>query len=78
MVPIAEARAAMGPHQVLLGNIDPVRVLRDGSPDSIKAALAECHRQAGAGYVVGAGCEVPRGTPRENVLAMTHYARTHR
>ena len=44
----------------------------------LKAALAECHRQAGAGYVVGAGCEVPRGTPRENVLAMTHYARTHR
>jgi MtaA/CmuA family methyltransferase len=75
--PISEARAAMGPRQMLLGNIDPVRVLRDGSPDSIEAALAECHRQAGARYIVGAGCEVPRGTPRENILAMTRYAQTH-
>ncbi len=29
--------------QVLLGNIDPVRVLRDGTPESITAAIAECH-----------------------------------
>jgi MtaA/CmuA family methyltransferase len=77
LTPLDEARAAMGPEQMLLGNIDPVRVLRDGSPDSIEAALAECHRQAGARYIVGAGCEIPRGTPRENVLAMTRYAQTH-
>jgi MtaA/CmuA family methyltransferase len=76
--PLDEARSAMGPEQMLLGNIDPVRVLRDGTPESIEAALAECHRQAGPRYIVGAGCEIPRGTPRENVLAMTRYARTHR
>ncbi|HEY1206151.1 MAG: uroporphyrinogen decarboxylase family protein [Bryobacteraceae bacterium] len=77
LAPLDEARAAMGSEQMLLGNIDPVRVLRDGSPDSIEAALAECHRQAGMRYIVGAGCEVPRGTPRENVLAMARYAQTH-
>jgi len=77
LTPLDEARAAMGPLQMLLGNIDPVRVLRDGSPESIEAALAECHRQAGARYIVGAGCEIPRGTPRENVLAVTRYAQTH-
>ncbi len=77
LTPLDEARAAMGPQQMLLGNIDPVRVLCDGSPESIEAALAECHRQAGARYIVGAGCEIPRGTPRENVLAMTRYAQTH-
>jgi MtaA/CmuA family methyltransferase len=77
LAPIGEARAAMGPGQMLLGNIDPVRALRDGSPDSIEAALAECHRQAGTRYIVGAGCEIPRGTPRQNVLAMTRYAQTH-
>ncbi len=76
-VPIEEARAAMGPGQMLLGNIDPVRALRDSTPDAITTALAECHRQAGARYIVGAGCEIPRGTPRENVLAMTRYAETH-
>jgi MtaA/CmuA family methyltransferase len=75
--PIREARAAMGPRQVLLGNIDPVRVLRDGTPQSIAAALGECHREAGGRYIVGAGCEVPRGTPAENVMAMARYALEH-
>jgi len=75
--PIHEGRAAMGERQMLLGNIDPVRVLRDGTPESIAAALAECHRQAGPRYIVGAGCEAPRGTPPENLMAMTSYAREH-
>ena len=76
LTPVEEARAAMGPRQILLGNLDPVRSLRDGTPESVTAAVAECHRQAGARFVVGAGCEVPRGTPPENVRAMAEYATT--
>ena len=75
MVPLAEARAKMGTRQVLLGNLHPVHVVRDGTPEGIKQALAECRRQAGRRYIVGAGCEVPRGTPAENLLAMRDYAR---
>jgi MtaA/CmuA family methyltransferase len=75
--PIHEARAAMGLGQMLLGNIDPVRVLRDGTPESVAAAVADCHQAAGPRYIVGAGCEVPRGTPPENLLAMARYAREH-
>lgn len=74
--PVELARQAMGPRPALLGNIDPVRVLREGNPASIRGSLAECHRQAGARYVVGAGCEVPRDTPLENVWAMVEYARS--
>ena len=76
--PVGDARALMGDKQVLLGNLDPVRVVRDGTPDSITSGLAECHRQAGARYIVGAGCEIPRGTPPENLLAFSRYARRHR
>jgi MtaA/CmuA family methyltransferase len=76
--PLAEGRAAMGPNQVLLGNINPVKVLRDGTPDSVTAAIAECHRQAGPRYIVGAGCEVPRDTPVKNLRALENYARAHR
>ena len=78
MAPIGEAREAMGPSQLLLGNIDPVRVLRDSDADSVERAIAECHRAAGERYIVGAGCEVPRGTPHENVQAMARYAQQHR
>ncbi|NQU11630.1 uroporphyrinogen decarboxylase family protein [bacterium] len=77
-VPMADARQAMGPNQVLLGNIDPVRVLREGSPGSVAAAIGACHHDAGPRYIVGAGCEVPRDTPPENLRALTEYAQAHR
>ena len=75
MVPLDEARREMGPDQVLAGNLDPVEALRNASEESVSAAIAECHRLAGARYIVAAGCEVPRDTPEENVLALTAYAR---
>ncbi len=75
--PLESARAAMGAETPLLGNIDPVRSLRNGTPESVTADIAECHRQAGARYIVGAGCEVPRETPPQNVRALSDYARTH-
>lgn len=75
---LAEAREKMGPDQVLLGNIDPVRVLRDQSPEAVSRAIRECHAEAGPRYIVSAGCEVPRGTPEENVRAMRDYAQSWR
>lgn len=72
---LADARRMMGPHQILLGNLNPVAELREGSPAAVTAALAECHRQAGPRYIVGAGCEVVRDTPLENVQALVDYAR---
>lgn len=73
--PLEEGRAAMGPDQVLLGNMDPVRALRDGTPESVQETLASCYEHAGPRHIVGAGCEVARGTPRENIMAMTRFAR---
>ena len=77
LAPLNEARASMGPRQVLLGNIDPVRVLRDGTPEQVYAAVAACHQQAGDRFIVSAGCEVVRDTPPENLRAMCEYAREH-
>ncbi len=77
LAPLADGRREMGQEQILLGNIDPVRVLRDGTPQSVYAAVGECHRDAGARYIVGAGCEVPPDTPAANLRAMARYAREH-
>ena len=63
--------------QVLLGNIDPVTTLRDGTPETVPAAVAQCQREAGRRFIVGAGCEVVRDTPLANVRAMHDYARSH-
>jgi len=75
---LGEARAACVPGQPLSGNLDPVRCLRDGTPESVVEALEECFRQAGgANYIAAAGCEVPRDTPFANVEAMARFARSH-
>ena len=77
MAPISEARQKMGPDTILLGNLNPVTVLRNGDPAGVTAAIAECHHQAGPRFIVGAGCEVPRDTPPENLRALCAYAHTH-
>jgi MtaA/CmuA family methyltransferase len=76
MVSVADARREMGPDQILLGNIDPVAVLLNGSEPIVRKKLAQCYSEAGTNYIVGAGCEVPRSTPKENMLAMTEFARS--
>lgn len=78
LAPMGEGRQKMGTKQVLLGNINPVQVLRNGTPDEVSREIGNCHQQAGARYIVGAGCEVPRDTPRSNLLALCDYARQHK
>ncbi len=75
--PVGEARAKVGPDQVLLGNIDPVSVLQNGTPEMVYKAIEKCHQEGGARYIVSAGCEVPRGTPPENLRVLRDYARGH-
>jgi MtaA/CmuA family methyltransferase len=76
-VPVVEARALIPSSVPLCGNLDPVRAVRDGSPETITAALDSCYAAAGASYIVGAGCEIARGTPPGNLQAMAEFARTH-
>jgi MtaA/CmuA family methyltransferase len=77
-VSLAAAREAMGPAQVILGNVDPVADVMNGMPPSILEALAQCHRDAGPRWIVGAGCELPRATPDANVDALAAYGHAHR
>jgi MtaA/CmuA family methyltransferase len=79
MVSIEAARSAVGPGRLLSGNIDPVRALRNGSPEDVERGFTECFEAAGSVmYAVNAGCEVPRDTPPENLEAMRRFARGHR
>jgi len=70
LVPLAAGRSAMGPDQVLAGNLDPVKVMRNADPALIRQQVQQCYREAGPLYIIAAGCEIPRGTPDENVMAL--------
>jgi MtaA/CmuA family methyltransferase len=70
LAPLDKARTEMGEEQTLLGNMDPVRVLRNGTPQDVRAVLEQCHIAAGERFIVGAGCEVVRDTPHDNFRAL--------
>jgi MtaA/CmuA family methyltransferase len=77
LAPVAEGRRDMGPDQVLLGNVEPVGVLRNGTPEQVRETVAMCHAAAGENFIVSAGCEVCRDTPEENLRALCDYAKSH-
>jgi MtaA/CmuA family methyltransferase len=78
MVSLAQARSIMGEGQILAGNIDPVAVLRNRTPKDVEESLTKCYQEAAPKYIIAAGCEVPRGTPEVNVLALRDFARSHK
>jgi MtaA/CmuA family methyltransferase len=75
--PVRMGREKMGPNQVICGNINPVSVLQDGTPQDVHKAVETCHKEAGNRFIVGAGCEVTRNTPLENLRVMRDYALSH-
>jgi uroporphyrinogen decarboxylase len=75
-VDLALARRIVGDRACVIGNVDPVTVLLQGTPESVRAASQGCLEAGhGRGYVLGSGCVVPRITPIENVKAMVQAAR---
>ncbi len=69
-VDLATVRAAVGPKVAIAGNMDPVSVVRNGTPDSIRKAVRMARCAAGSPYLVNAGCEIPSGTPACNLHAL--------
>jgi len=73
MCSISKARKILGNKPAIAGNIDPVKDLKDGTPEDIETLLNSCRRDAGRKYISGAGCEIPRGTPYKNLKAMGDF-----
>jgi len=76
-VALDKVRAATGLRQAIDGNLDPVRDVRNGTPESIQRALTERHQQVGSPWIVSAGCEIVRDTPHQNLHAMVQFAKLH-
>ncbi|MBN1844086.1 MAG: uroporphyrinogen decarboxylase family protein [Sedimentisphaerales bacterium] len=69
MVPLEKARRDVGDDIVLCGNFDPAAVLLQGTPQQVTAAARDCIARAGERFILMPGCEVPPGTPLENLRA---------
>lgn len=69
-VDLVKAREILGPKQVIVANLDPVKEVMDSTPARIQQRLTELYRSAGGPMMAGAGCEIPPGTPHDNLLAL--------
>ena len=58
------------------GNLDPARVIKNGTVEAVRGGVAELRRIGAAfpNYVPSSGCDIPPGTPLENVDAFFEAA----
>lgn len=79
-VDLALAKAKIGDRVTLLGNVDPVQVLLQGTPASIDEAVKACFAKAydsPKGFIIGPGCDIPYATPTANIEAFMAAARKY-
>ncbi len=64
---------------VILGNIDPARLLRNGTPEAVYRATRELLQTCGhyPNFVISSGCDIPPMTPWENIDAFYAAVRDH-
>ena len=57
--------------KIVFGNLDPVGVFRQGTPESVRTATMHLLEATAAhkNYVISSGCDIPFGTPIANVAA---------
>ena len=67
----------MPSNMALIGNIDPVRVMVNGSPDDVKVAVRELsmEMQPYPNFILSTGCDLPLETPLENITAFMEAGR---
>lgn len=70
MVDMARAREILGEATTLLTNLDPVKAVLYSTPDAIRQDVRDVYETVGNRCMVGAGCEIPIGTPADNLKAL--------
>ena len=70
-IDMADMMAKMPTDTVVMGNVDPAGVLRQGNPDTVReatlAVMGKCC--AYPNFVISSGCDIPPATPWENIEA---------
>ncbi len=77
MVDLKRAKEIIGGRNTIIsGNYDPVAVLLQGTPETVREKVLECKAIVKTNYISSGGCEVPRDTPHENLRAVYETLRT--
>ncbi|MDR2456499.1 MAG: uroporphyrinogen decarboxylase family protein, partial [Deltaproteobacteria bacterium] len=77
---LSEAKASIGSKLTLIGNVPPIEVLKDGTPEETAASAKACldaAKDSPKGFILASGCEILVDTPPENIDAMMDAARLY-
>jgi MtaA/CmuA family methyltransferase len=69
-VDVVRAREILGGRVTISGNLNPVDGIMKSTPQRIRDQFRALYDAVGNPYFVNAGCEIPRGTPVENLRAL--------
>ncbi|HEX9062654.1 MAG TPA: uroporphyrinogen decarboxylase family protein, partial [Clostridia bacterium] len=77
-VDISKARELLAGKIAFSGNMNPVAVMQNETPDGVEISCRECIKKAGdRGYILMPGCDIPPGVPVENIVRMVEIALDH-
>lgn len=70
-VDMARVLKEMPGDRIVMGNIDPVGVLRSGTPETVEKAVTELMERCGRypNFLLSSGCDIPPVTPLANLQA---------
>ena len=70
-IDMADMMAKMPADTVVMGNVDPAGVLRQGTADTVRAATLTVMNKCRSypNFVISSGCDIPPATPWENLDA---------
>jgi len=77
---LEEAKKLIGDRVCIVGNVKPVDTMKNGTIEEITNEAKECIRKAydsPMGFILSTGCQIPIGTPIENVIAFMDAARNY-
>jgi uroporphyrinogen decarboxylase len=79
MVDFSKAAQKIPPDMVLIGNLDPVRVMVNASPDGVRKAVQKLLDEMAPyeNFILSTGCDLPHETPLENIRAFMEEGRTY-
>ncbi|MCP4141835.1 MAG: uroporphyrinogen decarboxylase [Chloroflexi bacterium] len=75
MVDMKAAAKEYGNQVSFMGNVDPVSVMLQGTPEGIYETTTECMTVGGTRSISGGGCEIPDNTPHKNLHAQSRALR---
>jgi uroporphyrinogen decarboxylase len=77
---IGQLREQFGHKVCLIGNVDPVETIMEGTIEQIYNAGRECIRKAAGspkGFILSSGCDIPIGTHPDKIKALMDAARIY-